>query len=58
MENKISLLLSGKLGFNLLKILYKCNDIEFVATDKNSLEIIDFVTTKNIPFFIDACSVN
>lgn len=52
MENKISLLLSGKLGFNLLKILYKCNDIEFVATDKNSLEIIDFVTTKNIPFFI------
>lgn len=52
MKNKISLLLSGKLGFNLLIELYKYNDIEFIATDKGSLEIIDFSKTKNIPLFI------
>ena len=34
MENKISLLISGKLGFNLLIDLFKYNDIEFVATLK------------------------
>ena len=52
MKNKISLLISGKLGFNLLNVLYNYNDIEFVATDKSSQEIIDFVTSKNIPLFI------
>lgn len=52
MKNNISLLLSGKLGFNLLKYIDKYIDVEFVATDKSSLEIIDFATSKKIPLFI------
>ena len=52
MKNKVSLLISGKLGFNLLNVLHYDYDIEFVATDKSSQEIIDFVTSKNIPLFI------
>ncbi len=52
MKNKIALLLSGKLGFDLLKDISKYNDIEFVATDRSSLEIIDFVKSKKIPLFI------
>jgi methionyl-tRNA formyltransferase len=52
MRTKISLLISGKLGFNLLIDLFDFIDIEFIATDKNSTEIIDFAKVKNIPIFI------
>lgn len=52
MRTKISLLISGKLGFDLLIYLFDFTDIEFVATDKNSLEIIDFAKVKNVPLFI------
>lgn len=52
MRTKISLLISGKLGFDLLIYLFDFTDIEFIATDKNSLEIIDFAKVKNVPLFI------
>ena len=52
MGSRITLLLSGKLGYNLLIDLNKCNEIEFVATDKNSLEIIDFCKSNDIRLFI------
>jgi len=52
MRTKISLLISGKLGFDLLIYLFDFTDIEFIATDKNSLEIIDFAKIKNFPLFI------
>lgn len=52
MRTKISLLISGKLGFDLLIYLFDFTDIEFIATDKKSLEIIDFAKLKSIPLFI------
>jgi methionyl-tRNA formyltransferase len=65
MRTKISLLISGKLGFDLLIYLFDFTDIEFIATDKNSLEIIDFAKVKNVPLFIGnprngklACFIN
>ena len=52
MKTKIALLVSGKLGFSLLIDLFEFTIISFVATDKNSKEIIDFAQLKNIPLFI------
>lgn len=52
MRTKISLLISGKLGFDLLIYLFDFTDVEFIATDKNSVEIIDFAKVKNVTLFI------
>lgn len=52
MKTKILLLVSGNLGFKILINLVNILDIEFIATDKNSKEIIDFATFKKIPLFI------
>jgi len=52
MKTKISLLISGKLGYNLLIDLYDFTNIELIATDKNSFDIIDFAKIKNISLFI------
>ena len=52
MKNNISLLISGKLGFQVLLNLTDYCIIEFIATDRNSTEIIDFAKRKNIPLFI------
>lgn len=52
MKTNISLLISGKLGHNLLTELYDYTYVQLIATDKNSLEIIDFAKNKNIPICI------
>jgi methionyl-tRNA formyltransferase len=52
MKTNISLLISGKLGYNLLTELYDYTYVQLIATDKNSLEIIDFAKIKNIPLFV------
>ncbi|HCF03065.1 formyltransferase family protein [Flavobacterium sp.] len=52
MNTKISLLISGKLGFDLLIYLFDFTDIEFIATDNKSNEIIDFAKLKSIPLFV------
>lgn len=52
MRHKISLLISGKLGYNLLINLYKISDVKFIATDKNSVEISNFAEENNIKLFI------
>jgi len=51
MATKATLLVSGELGHDLLVNLFKYIDIEFVATDKKSLKIIDFARLNNIPIF-------
>lgn len=48
----ICLLLSGHLGFTVLKFLLGKHSISSVFTDKNSAEIIDFCEVKKIPLFI------
>lgn len=52
MRVKVSLLISGKLGFELLKFLDDYTEIVFIATDKNSLEIINYAKSKFIPHFV------
>lgn len=52
MGPNISLLISGKLGYNLLQYLSNLHKIEFVATDKESTEIISFSNNNSIPLFI------
>lgn len=52
MKTNIYLLISGKLGYNLLIYLYGFTHIKLIATDKNSLDIIDFAKNENIPLFI------
>ena len=52
MKTNISLLISGELGYNLLIELYNYTNIRLIATDKNSINIIDFAKNKNIPLFI------
>ena len=52
MKTNISLLISGKLGYNLLIEMHNYTKIELIATDKNSSDIIDFAKSKNIPLFI------
>jgi methionyl-tRNA formyltransferase len=52
MKTNISLLISGKLGFQVLLNLTDYCIIEFIATDRNSTEIIDFAKRKNILLFI------
>lgn len=52
MKSKISLLLSGKLGYKLLVYLFDFCSIELIATDKGSIEIINFAKKKNILLFV------
>ena len=49
---KLGVLVSGNLGFILIKHLSKNNDIKFVMSDKNSEKIIDFCSKNNIVLFI------
>ncbi len=51
-KNKITLLISGKLGFNLLVKLFGQFEIECIATDKGSADIISFAQEKKIQLFI------
>ncbi|WP_426668533.1 methionyl-tRNA formyltransferase [Mucilaginibacter sp. McL0603] len=48
---KLSLLMSGNLGFESLKTLYKTNHITFIATDSKSDAIITFARDNHIPLF-------
>ena len=52
MKINVSLLISGKLGFLVLKKLMNFCVIEHIATDKNSLDIITFANKYKIPLFI------
>ena len=38
---KIGVLASGDLGHHILEVLYKLYDLEFIATNQKSKEIID-----------------
>ena len=49
----ISLLVSGQLGYNILKELQSSSyTLSAVFTDRNSRAIIDFCQAQNIPLFI------
>ncbi|MCU4177471.1 methionyl-tRNA formyltransferase [Carboxylicivirga sp. N1Y90] len=48
----IGLLCSGKLGFNTLVVLVESFTPQFIFTDSNSKEIIDFAENKEIPLFV------
>lgn len=48
---KIALLLSGGLGYTLLKFIHQSSKIEFVATDSKSDGIIDYANQHGIPCF-------
>jgi len=48
---KLGILCSGGLGLDILSKISKEYDVEFVLTDSNSIEIINFVKSKNILFF-------
>ena len=47
----IGILSSGKLGFQTLQKLISNYSIEFILTDKQSTDIIDFAKEKQIPLF-------
>ncbi len=49
---RLGILTSGNLGFDVLQKLYYSNNVIFVMTDKNTLEVINFCKEKNIPFYI------
>jgi methionyl-tRNA formyltransferase len=49
---KLSLLISGSLGYENLRTLYKTNGVIFVATDSKSDLIIEFANKNNVPLFI------
>ena len=48
---KLGLLASGNLGYSVFKHLITKNEVSFVMTDKNSLEIIDLCKDHNYPIF-------
>ena len=52
MKTNLSLLISGTLGYKSLIDLYNFVNIKWIATDKGSIEIIDYAANKNIPLFI------
>ena len=52
MRTCLTLAVSGNLGYNTLVYLFEFTDIELIATDKNSFDIIDFAKAKSIPLFI------
>jgi len=49
---RIGILTSGHLGFVVLKIISESYDIDFIFTDKNSTDIIDYANTNRIALFI------
>ena len=49
---KFGVLVSGELGFSVLRKLNANYDVSFVFTDAKSLEIIKYVREKSIPLFI------
>ncbi|MEO9872951.1 methionyl-tRNA formyltransferase [Ekhidna sp.] len=50
---KLALLLSGNLGLSMARYLYDRDyNIEAILTDKNSSQILDFATSKNIKLFV------
>lgn len=49
---RFSFLASGDLGFTTLKEIYPLVDLNFIATDSKSQQIIDFANQHNIPVFI------
>ena len=49
---KIGVLASGDLGHHILEVLYKLYDLEFIATNQKSKEIIDLGAEQNVPVFI------
>ena len=49
---KIGVLASGDLGHHVLEVLYKLYDLEFIATNQKSKEIIDLAAEQNVPVFI------
>jgi methionyl-tRNA formyltransferase len=48
---KVGVLASGKLGYEVLTSVWATLNPSFVATDKNSKEIIDLANKSNIPLF-------
>jgi len=52
MELKIGFLCSGGLGLHTLKVIDSLVKPQFILTDKNSIEIIDFAKINSIPIFI------
>ena len=49
---KFSLLVSGNLGYQMLKKIQTDKEISFVLTDSNSEDIIQFCSVHNIPIYI------
>ena len=47
----LGVLCRGGLGFNTLLKIHKVYEIQFILTDKKSVDIIQFSKEKNIPFF-------
>jgi methionyl-tRNA formyltransferase len=52
MKPAIGILCSGELGLNTVKILAQNFTPQFIFTDKNSADIIDFAKNNSIPVFI------
>ena len=49
---KLGMLVSGNLGFTVLKLVDSLYEIVFVMTNKNSVSILDYCFNKKIPCFI------
>ena len=49
---KLGLLVSGNLGFTVLKLIDNLYDIIFVMTNKNSVQILDYCSNKKISYFV------
>jgi methionyl-tRNA formyltransferase len=52
MNKTYAILASGKLGYTCLLHIVKKHKIEFLFTDKNSIEIIEYAKSVNLPIFI------
>lgn len=52
MNLNIGILCSGNLGFHCLNEIYPQVKPQFIFTDKNSTEIIEYAEKMNIPFFV------
>lgn len=48
---QLGLMVSGSLGFEVLRFCNSRNQIEIVFTDSKSIEIIEFANSKSIPLF-------
>jgi methionyl-tRNA formyltransferase len=52
MNNKFAILASGKLGFECILKISSTYTIDFIFTDKNSVDIIEFAKLSGLPIFI------